>query len=100
MGIFNAFNSIGGINQKIKELEANLHSLEFNMNTRNWQVARACWRMVKTDGEEIFRYLEKSSAAQTAVYKVLGQKFQGHRIMGFIYEVLRQTDVALKQEGY
>ena len=100
MGLFNAYNCVMGINKKIKDLEANLHSLEFNMNTGNWQIARACWKMVKIDGDEIAELLDKSTAAQTAMYKILGQKFQGVMILGFLYEALRQSDVVIKEKGY
>lgn len=99
MGIINAFRSVAGINQKIKELESNLHSLEFNLNTRNWEIARVCWEMVRRDGDDIMQLVEKSSAAASAQYTVLGQPFQGRQIIGFIYEVLRISDKTLKENG-
>lgn len=99
MGFFNAINCIGGINKKIKELETNLHSLEFNMNTRSWEIARVCWEMVRMDANDIMKYLEKSSSAASVMYTILGQKFQGRNIIGFIYEVLRISDEEIKKNG-
>jgi len=55
--------------------------------------------MVRMDANDIMKYLEKSSSAASAMYTILGQKFQGRNIIGFIYEVLRISDEEIKKNG-
>lgn len=91
MGLFNAMNSIGKINDLLKETEYQLKIVSDMMNNSvpTSRVQLEVEELVKLYNQ-IGSLLENSGGARTAVYTFLGRKCRSWEILSFLNETIRE----------